>query len=221
MCTFLAWGSYTKHSTVSGKLLPGGGLIKVYTPQSGIVIEQHVKEGQVLQAGDILYLLSSEHLSSTQDATQAAISNQVEQRQASLRDELQKTRMLQHEERSGLSNKIAGQQDLVKLAEDALQALPGIAAARLHLARTIPAKTRRSARPEKPPAKPGARPHQGKPRVVGATGRVGWLVAETAKPAGANRPHAGQHRPGTQRERSQAAHRRDGAGSRHRHRRAG
>ncbi|WP_211471802.1 HlyD family secretion protein [Collimonas humicola] len=140
VCAFLAWGSYTKHSTVSGQLLPDGGLIKVYAPQSGIVIEQHVKEGQALQAGDILYVLSSERQSSTQGATQAAISSQVEQRQASLRDELQKTRLLQQEERSGLNNKIAalgnelakldkqiaGQQDRVKLAEDALQRYQGL-----------------------------------------------------------------------------------------------
>jgi len=140
VCAFLAWGSYTKHSTVSGQLLPSSGLIKVYAPQSGIVIEQHVKEGQALQAGEILYALSSERQSSTQGATQAAISNQVEQRQASLRDELQKTRMLQQEEHSGLSNKIAGlanevakldkqisgQQERVKLAEDALQRYQGL-----------------------------------------------------------------------------------------------
>ncbi|PFH08693.1 membrane fusion protein [Collimonas sp. PA-H2] len=140
VCAFLACGSYTKHSTVSGQLLPSSGLIKVYAPQSGIVIQQHVKEGQALQAGEILYVLSSERQSSTQGATQAAISSQVEQRQASLRDELQKTRLLQQEERSGLNNKIAGlgnelakldkqiagQQDRVKLAEDALQRYQGL-----------------------------------------------------------------------------------------------
>ncbi|AIY43147.1 HlyD family secretion protein [Collimonas arenae] len=140
VCAFLAWGSYTRHSTVSGQLLPSSGLIKVYAPQSGIVIEQHVKEGQMLQAGDVLYVLSSERQSSTQGATQAAISNQVEQRQASLRDELQKTRMLQQDERTGLNNKIAalsneaakldkqiaGQQDRVHLAEDTLRRYQGL-----------------------------------------------------------------------------------------------
>ncbi|MEO6920932.1 MAG: HlyD family efflux transporter periplasmic adaptor subunit [Collimonas sp.] len=140
ICAFLVWGSYTRHSTVSGQLLPSSGLIKVYAPQSGIVIEQHVKEGQPLKAGDVLYVLSSERQSSTQGATQAAISSQVEQRQASLRDEWQKTRMLQQDERVGLGNKIAalgnevakldkqiaGQQDRVKLAEDTLRRYQGL-----------------------------------------------------------------------------------------------
>jgi len=135
VCTFLTWGSYTKHSTISGQLIPNTGLIKVYAPQTGIVFEQQVKEGQQVKAGDVLYVLSSERQSSTQGATQAAISRQVEQRQASLRDELQKTRQLQVEERSGLNNKvagltnelakldnqIAGQQDRVELAVETLQ----------------------------------------------------------------------------------------------------
>jgi membrane fusion protein len=140
VCAFLAWGSYTKHSTVSGQLLPNTGLIKVYPPQTGIVIEQHVKEGQQVKAGEVLYVLSSERHSSTLGATQAAISSQVEQRQVSLRDEMQKTRQLQQEERAGLNNKIAalgnelakldnqiaGQQDRVKLAQEALQRYQGL-----------------------------------------------------------------------------------------------
>jgi membrane fusion protein len=140
VCAFLAWGSYTKHSTISGQLVPNTGLIKVYAPQSGIIIEKRVKEGQQIKAGDVLYVLSSERQSSTQGATQAAISSQVEQRQASLRDELQKTRQLQLEERSGLDNKIAsltnelaklanqiaGQHDRVRLAEETLQRYQGL-----------------------------------------------------------------------------------------------
>ncbi|WP_211462080.1 HlyD family secretion protein [Collimonas silvisoli] len=140
VCIFLAWGSYTKHSTVSGQLIPNTGLIKVYAPQTGIVIEQHVKEGQKVKAGDVLYVLSSERQSSTQGATQAAISSQVEQRQVSLRDEMVKTRQLQLEERRGLNNKIAGlanelakldnqiagQQDRVKLAVETLQRYQGL-----------------------------------------------------------------------------------------------
>ncbi|SFD27576.1 HlyD family secretion protein [Collimonas sp. OK412] len=140
ICAFLAWGSYTRHSTVSGQLIPDAGLIKVYAPQSGIVIEQHVKEGQQVKAGEVLYVLSSERQSSTLGATQAAISSQVEQRQASLRDEMQKTRQLQQEERAGLNNKIAalgnelakldnqiaGQQDRVKLAQETLQRYQGL-----------------------------------------------------------------------------------------------
>lgn len=139
VCTFLALGTYTKHSTVSGHLIPDSGLIKIYVPQTGIVIEKHVTEGQQVKAGEVLYVLSSERQSSAQGETQAAISGQIEQRQASLRDEMQNTHLLQQEERTGLNNKvgslqneltklenqIAGQDDRVKLAEQTLDRYQG------------------------------------------------------------------------------------------------
>jgi membrane fusion protein len=111
VCTFLAWGSYTRHSTVSGQLIPVTGLIKVYAPQSGIVIERHVAEGRQVRRGELLYVLSSDRQSSALGPTQAVISAQVEQRQASLRDAMRKTRLLQQMEYRGLNNRIAGFDD--------------------------------------------------------------------------------------------------------------
>jgi multidrug efflux pump subunit AcrA (membrane-fusion protein) len=56
---FLAWGTYTKRSTVSGQLLPDSGLVKVYVPQPGIVLEKRVTEGQHVNQGDVLYVAST------------------------------------------------------------------------------------------------------------------------------------------------------------------
>jgi membrane fusion protein len=105
---FLVWGTYTKRSTVSGQILPETGLVKVYVPQPGIVLEKHVVEGQLVKQGDVLYVLSSDRQSSTQGNTQAVISGQVEVRQQSLRDEENKTRLLQKEERDALVRKVSG-----------------------------------------------------------------------------------------------------------------
>lgn len=140
VCAFLIWGTYTKRSTVIGQLTPDTGLLKIYVPQPGIVLEKHVAEGQAVKTGDILYVLSSERQSSRLGDTQAAISNQVEQRQASLRDEMQKTRSLQQEEQAGLIKKIdalknelnqlasqiEGQQDRVKLSEETVARYQGL-----------------------------------------------------------------------------------------------
>jgi membrane fusion protein len=113
---FLVWGTYTKRSTISGQLIPDTGLVKVFVPQPGIVLESHVVEGQRVTQGDVLYVLSSERQSSTQGNTQEAISSQVETRQQSLRDELEKTRLMQKEDREALVKKIAGlQAELLKL----------------------------------------------------------------------------------------------------------
>jgi len=57
--SFFIWGSYTKRSTVSGQLVPASGQIKVHTPQSGVVLEKFVVEGQAVTLGEPLLSISS------------------------------------------------------------------------------------------------------------------------------------------------------------------
>lgn len=61
-CTviFLCRAHYTKHIAVSGVLAPDRGLIKVQAPHRAIVLERRVREGQQVQAGEVLYVVSSE-----------------------------------------------------------------------------------------------------------------------------------------------------------------
>lgn len=139
---FLVWGTYTKRSTVVGQLLPDSGLVKIYAPQVGIVLEKHVAEGQTVKKGDILYVLSSERQSSTLGQVQAAISRQVESRRESLQDEMEKTRRLQQDEREMLARRVdglqaemhkleslvEGQKSRVKLAEDTVGRYQGLLA---------------------------------------------------------------------------------------------
>jgi membrane fusion protein len=105
---FLLFGTYTKRSTVTGQLVPDVGVVKVLVPQPGIVLSKHVDEGQRVERGATLYVLSSERQSSTQGDVQAAISEQVGRRQSSLQDEVAKTRRLQQEDRNALTKKIDG-----------------------------------------------------------------------------------------------------------------
>jgi membrane fusion protein len=105
---FMVFGSYTKRSTVPGQIVPNVGVLRVYTPQPGIVVEKHVREGQRFKKGDILYLTSSERQSSTQDGIQATISRQVALRERSLHDDLSHTRKLQQDEEGALRKKIDG-----------------------------------------------------------------------------------------------------------------
>lgn len=116
LVTFLFLGTYTKRSTVAGQLVPDLGLVKIYVPQSGIVLESHVSEGQIVNAGDILYVLSSERQSSTQEGIQASINRQVKIRQQSFLDERNKTKLLQSEETDALTKKISALQiELLKI----------------------------------------------------------------------------------------------------------
>lgn len=133
-CTFLVFGSYTQRSTVGGQLVSEAGLVKIYAPQAGIVLERRVIEGQTIKAGDVLFVVSSERSSASQGATQAAISSKVQEREASLTSEIDKTRILQRSERQSLELKIDGlqtelatldamsqdQRDRVQLANESL-----------------------------------------------------------------------------------------------------
>lgn len=133
-CLFLAFGTYTKRATVSGQLAPDTGLLKLYVPQAGIVLERRVQEGQRVEAGDVLYVVSGDQ-QSTQGATQEAISGQIRQRQDSLRQARRKTLLLQqgeHENQAlavvGLKAQLAafdrqieGQRSRILLAENSAQ----------------------------------------------------------------------------------------------------
>lgn len=136
---FLTFGSYTQRATVRGQLAPAQGLIKLYAPESGIVVERRVRDEQVVKAGDVLFVVSGERQSAL-GATQAAISAQVRQRDESLRDSRDKTRVMQTSERDSLEAtvkglrgqagaldaQIAGQRERVSLAEQTAERYRGL-----------------------------------------------------------------------------------------------
>ncbi|NGY07057.1 HlyD family secretion protein [Solimonas terrae] len=65
---FLIFGSYTRHNTVSGQLLPDAGLIKIYSPITGVVLERHVQENQQVKPGDVLFVVSGERSLGVRDS---------------------------------------------------------------------------------------------------------------------------------------------------------
>jgi len=114
---FMVWGTYTKRSTVVGQLVPETGLVKVYAPQFGIVVEKKVREGQSVKQGDILFILSSERYSDAQGSIQESISTQHKQQRQSLEDEIVKTRLQQHDEQQALQSRIDGIKDELQRLE--------------------------------------------------------------------------------------------------------
>jgi membrane fusion protein len=103
----LACGIYTKHSTLHGQLMPDRGVAKVHAPQHGTIIERRVVEGQAVERGDVLYVISSERLSSALGATQALAGRQLDVRRRSLDAQIEKTRLLEHMDRESLERHIA------------------------------------------------------------------------------------------------------------------
>ena len=92
---FLVYGSYTRRSTVTGQLLPSAGVIRVHTPQPGVVTEKKVMEGQSVRKGDVLYVLSSDRLGAGSRELQADIGQQVDDRRRSLEAEIKRNRTVE------------------------------------------------------------------------------------------------------------------------------
>ena len=85
---FALCGEYTRKSHVQGYLAPDKGLIKIYAPQAGTLIEKHVKEGQVVEKGETLFVLSTESSSRDSAQTQASAIAKLRERRNSLTSEL-------------------------------------------------------------------------------------------------------------------------------------
>jgi membrane fusion protein len=88
MVVFGCSHGFTRKETVSGVVVPDRGVIRFAAPQSGVVTRIQAKEGDLLQAGDPVFVLTSER-TSTKGDTQAAINEALASRMTHLDKELQ------------------------------------------------------------------------------------------------------------------------------------
>lgn len=88
LIAFACLAGFTRKESVSGIVVPDRGVIRLAAPQSGIVTKVQVTEGQSVQEGDPVFILSSER-TSQQGNTQAAVSDALAARVRHLRTELQ------------------------------------------------------------------------------------------------------------------------------------
>lgn len=138
---FLVFGSYTRRSTVTGQLVPSAGVIRVQTPQVGVVLEKKVAEGQLVKKGEILYVLTSDRLGLGTREIQADIGAQVGGRMRSMESEISRNRTvaageISHLERraatlgaegQAIERQIDQQRIRLKLAQDARRRYQGLA----------------------------------------------------------------------------------------------
>lgn len=138
---FLLLGSYTRRATVTGQLVPAAGLIRVHTPQPGVVLEKRVTEGQLVRKDEVLLVISSDRASGATETVQADIGQQVEERRRSLQAEIARNQVQQAGEVANLERRqntlraesesverqIEQQKVRLKIAEDARQRYQGLA----------------------------------------------------------------------------------------------
>ncbi|ENU29347.1 hypothetical protein F991_02736 [Acinetobacter sp. CIP-A165] len=104
--TFTIWGSYTKRSTVKGQLTPLSGLIQVYATQQGTIMKKNIYEGQKVQKGDILYVISTTNYTEHGDIA-AALAKQTQLKEQSLRNEIMRLHLIHQNEKQTVLNQIS------------------------------------------------------------------------------------------------------------------
>jgi membrane fusion protein len=107
LASLLYFGTYTAHRTLRGRLVTERSLIEVRSPQLGTVVEMRVHEGEAVERGDVLYVVSSERLSSARGATQQAIGEKLDSRRRSVAEQIENTRVLAELERRSLEESVA------------------------------------------------------------------------------------------------------------------
>ncbi len=81
---FVTLGTYTRRSTVTGRLVPTQGLATVVAPVSGVVTRVDVTEGRQVAAGGALALVTVPRATQGSGDTQAALEQRLQQRQNGL-----------------------------------------------------------------------------------------------------------------------------------------
>lgn len=75
---FLVTGSYTKKERVTGVVMPVDGVVRLRAPENAIVSEIAVKDGQQVNAGDLLFEMTQERFSD-QGSTQELVDKNIAQ----------------------------------------------------------------------------------------------------------------------------------------------
>ncbi len=132
---FFFFFEVTRKAQCQGVLLPTSGVLRVLSGQAGTVTRVLVKEGQLVQAGDVMFELTSERSNSNAVSTQHAISTLLESRRESYAGELGQLdaqsrlrvaavrRRIEDlaQEHGKLASQLALQQARVALAEQAMR----------------------------------------------------------------------------------------------------
>jgi len=113
---FFIFGSYTKYESSTGELLPKNGMLIIPPPVSATVIDIPVKEGQHVEKGDVVMMLSSEVSTQLGQTRQVIAENLAAQRER-LQQDLVNLSKLHEVEMAGLRATV----DSLKLQQEQLR----------------------------------------------------------------------------------------------------
>lgn len=134
---FLYLGEYSRKARLAGWLVPEGGLVRVFAPLPGVVKELYVEEGQRVQAGQRLLLLSDE-VETSLGATRREVARRLAARRENLLRERARLEALARQRASSLERRL----DALGLELDEMLREQGLQLERLRLAEEAEARQR-------------------------------------------------------------------------------
>lgn len=114
-------GGYSKHITVSGQLVPDTGLLKVRSPQPGLIVQKLVSEGQLVRSGQPLFVISMERKAETNEGVQAAIKAHIEGRARSIHEQIEQVLLRQGIEKQSQEKTIVGLTAEIRAVTDQIE----------------------------------------------------------------------------------------------------
>lgn len=115
---FLVLATYTRRSTVPGRLVPTRGLATVLAPATGVVSSIDIPEGGAVHAGDTLAVVSVPRATLAGGDTVAALERRLLDRQAGLESARDAQLQLFDVRQAGLESQLAAAQRELAQAED-------------------------------------------------------------------------------------------------------
>ncbi|MDR5858104.1 HlyD family efflux transporter periplasmic adaptor subunit [Halomonas eurihalina] len=130
---FLIFGDYTRRVSVSGVMLPTEGLTRVSAPSYGWVTRQHVKKGESVGKGDVLYEINLESTTALGD-TQEVVNQLLRDQREEIKSEIKRHEKLAVQEKNALRNQqdnLVGEieqiEEQIKVSEEFSDTLHGYA----------------------------------------------------------------------------------------------
>jgi membrane fusion protein len=107
LLALLYLGQYARRETVNGIVSTGLGPAKLYAPAIGTVVKRFVEEGDDVNEGDRLFVISTDRATVDTISTQNAIKREIEQRRRTFRADLERHGVLKEIEVRNLRQSLA------------------------------------------------------------------------------------------------------------------
>ena len=105
---FLINGAYSRKESVAGYLVPNKGLVKVYSPQKGVLMSLHIKEGQLVTKNEVLFTISNIFSNGLESDTAKILLAKLGQQKENINLKIQQEQLLSFGKRKTIDIQITG-----------------------------------------------------------------------------------------------------------------